>query len=70
MMDPMARLRDPITQLRKFRDQLIVADQTARHPRPYPPARIGERRKFVIQYFEVEALPSCPCLTGSFIDRD
>ena len=58
MMGGMARLLDPITQSRKFRDQLVLADQTTRHTRPYPPTRIGERRNFAVEDVELETLPS------------
>jgi hypothetical protein len=58
MIDGMARLRDPITQSPDFRDQLVVANQSARHTRPDPPAGIRERRKFAVEDVKVETLPS------------
>jgi hypothetical protein len=70
MMDPMTRLRDPITQSHKFRNQVVVANQSARHTRPYPPTRIGECRKFAVKNVELETLPSCPCSAGRLVFGD
>jgi hypothetical protein len=70
MMGGMARLRNPIAQSRKFRDQLVIVDQTTRHPRPCPPGQIGECRKVVVKMIELETLPRRPFSTGRFIIRD
>ena len=59
MIDGTARLHDPTAQSRKFRNQVVVANQSARHTRPYPPARIRESRKLAIKNVELETLPSC-----------
>ena len=45
MIECTARLRDLAAQSRKFCSQFVVAHEAARHARPHPPARIGERRK-------------------------
>ena len=70
MIECTACLRNPVAQSRKLGGQVVVADQTARHARPYPPARIGERRKVAVEDIELEALPRCPCSTGRLIGGD
>ena len=67
MIECTACLRNPVAQSRKLGGQVVVADQTARHPRPYPPARIGERRKIAVEDIELKALPCCPCSAGRLI---
>jgi hypothetical protein len=69
MIECTGRLHDLITQSHKLDGQVIVTDQTTRHTRPYPPARIRECRKFAVENVELETLPNCPCLAGSFIGR-
>jgi hypothetical protein len=70
MIECMACLHDPVAQSRKLGDEVGIADQTARHPRPYPPARIGERWKVVVEDIELEALPRCPCPAGRLVSVD
>ena len=67
MIECMARLRDPTTQPGKLGGQLLVADQTARHARPHPSARIGECRKIAVENIQLETLPRCPCSAGRLI---
>jgi hypothetical protein len=66
-MGGMARFRDPITQSLNFRDQLIVASQLTRHPRPDPPARIRVSRKVAVEKLELETLSCRPIPTGRLV---
>ena len=61
------RLRDPTAQPRKLGGQIVFAHQSARLPRPYPPASIGERWKVVVEEIELQALPRCPCSAGRLV---
>src|SRR4029077_14323643 len=67
MIECTACLRNPVAQSGKLGNQLLVADETVRHPRPYPPARIRERRKIAVEDIELEASLRGPCPAGRLI---
>ena len=67
MIECTACLRNPVAQSGKPGGQVIIADQTARHPRPHPSDRIGDRRKLAIKNTQLKALSGCPCLAGCLV---
>jgi hypothetical protein len=70
MIECTAGLHDPIAQSHKLDGQVIVTDQTARHPRPYPPAGIRVSRKVAVENIELETLSCCPGATGRLVGGD